>query len=359
MREKKKRVHHSSNARVTTVQNHFPEDKSPAEEEFCPALDVAERAHFPAHRRLLGIYRSRFRRRPGTVWHQVTFEEFHKTTGLSLRTYRNAVDRLREEAETNGLKFRIVFKHDNGPKGSWVVLVSDAQQLEFDGEPLHYTEDGRDRHVRPQLRSGEVPKPPEAVAAGQRLSRPRSECSPYVRETSSADISKHASGGSESVDRGGGPSGPIGRQEKDPPPQWRQKPISSEGRRKLRAVAGYIAVDLEWIHWDNCRIDWKREPVAGWVYRQLRRGHSSRAISRAYERGLKSAHGWAVDKEARHGEFTLASTFAEASRRLDRDTRSVAQRATQFYAERRVARAEFEAALAANEPLPSHPPEEP
>src|SRR5210317_2069604 len=97
-----------------------------------------DRRWAPAHKRLLGFIRHRIRRNTGTIWHRLQLEAFCELTELSEPTYRRALRKLRAAAEDHGLLFRTVFKHDNGSKGSWVVLVADAEQLLFDGEPLFH-----------------------------------------------------------------------------------------------------------------------------------------------------------------------------------------------------------------------------
>jgi len=70
----------------------------------------------------------------------------------------------------------------------------------------------------------------------------------------------------------------------------------------------------------------------------------------AYRSGLKRANTWAIDKGARRG-FTLASTFAEGSRILGRDRRTVATRAEGWYADV----ADLKAALAEENHMVSPP----
>lgn len=335
-------------------------DSSTAQDLLCVANDpVGEKATHawaPSHRRLLGWVRYRFRKNATTIWHRLRFEDFHAVTGLSLRSFRNAIDRLREEQDDHGLKFRTVWRHGKGRTGSWVVLVSEAEQLLFDKEPLFRTEDGRNRHIRPQQRQGEIPRPTRQEAP-QRLRNGRiwpSKASRGESRGKGANVSATPYKGStqqiadpNTAKAGSGREPPIN----GPPPRppWVRKPISQQGRRRLRAKAGFVAETLEFEHWDACRIDFEREAVAGWVYAQLRTGHGEPKIRKAYRRGLKHAHSWAVDKESH--KFTPASTLAEASRVLDRDRRTEAERVAVIYDERRVAYRAFREALEAGEPL--------
>mgnify|MGYP000464367253 CR=1 FL=1 len=110
----------------------------------------------PSHRRLLGWMRRRFKVAPGSIWHRINLEEFCEHCELSERTGRYALQRIREEADEHGIKFRTVFKHDNGPKGSWVVLFANEAELLFDHEPLFRTESGKIRHIRPKLTETEI-----------------------------------------------------------------------------------------------------------------------------------------------------------------------------------------------------------
>lgn len=127
-------------------------------------------------------------------------------------------------------------------------------------------------------------------------------------------------------------------------PRWRRQRITPEGLSRLRKCAhGITRRRLEPLHWDNCRITHNHAKAAGWALRRLREGFHEDDIARAYLRALRRAHGFAVDLEAEHGSFTMASTFAEASRILSCDNLPTGERVSRFYDRRH---AESEALLA-------------
>lgn len=74
-------------------------------------------------------------------------KEFAEFTGASIRMVRYAVRNLRDNDET--FRFRTVFNHDAGAKGSWRLLVALAKHAD---EPIPTDGDGRDRHARQELR---------------------------------------------------------------------------------------------------------------------------------------------------------------------------------------------------------------
>lgn len=293
-----------------------------------------DRRWAPADKRLLGFIQHRIRRNPGSIWHRITPETFCALTGLSEPTYRRALRKIREEHEDHGLLFRTVFKHDNGSKGSWVVLVADAQQLLFDGEPLFHDIDDKPRHVRPSLHEDEI-QPTERVTAGK----------------SQKSLSSVLKGGFTSRPQRQKPGrAGSGSARHSNRPRWRRCQPTREGDISLRRCAhGITRRRLEPLHWDNCRIDHRHLLVAGWVLKRLREGHHEDDIARAYQAALRRAHGFAVDFEADHGSFTLASTFAEASRLLSRDGLQVAERANAFYARRQREKGELVSLIAAAE----------
>ena len=211
--------------------------------------------------------------------------------------------------------FRTVFKADNGKKGSWTVLVADSEQLLFDGEPLFYDQDEKSRHVRPSLHEPEI-EPTERHTAGT-LEKSLSPL--YKGGYTSRQPQKPARGGSRSARS-----------------RWQERRPTTAGLHRLRKCAhGITRRRLESLHWDNCRIDHQHDAAAGWVLKRLREGFHEDAIAGAYLAGLRRAHGFAVDLEAAHGSFSMASTLAEATRLLGRDRRCNGERISGFYDRRR------------------------
>lgn len=309
-------------AEIQTAENrHIPEANRHAFE---------DRRWAPAHKRLAGFIHHRIRRNPGAIWHQLSAEAFCALTELSEPTYRRALRRIRTEQDHHGLLFRTVFKRDNGSKGSWVVLVASAAQLLFDGEPLFHDTDGKHRHVRPSLHEEEI-EPTERTRAESAGNEPKSLSPVFKGGYTSRHPQKPGRAGSQAAR-------PWVR------PRWQRQRITPEGLSRLRKCAhGITRRRLEPLHWDNCRITHNHAKAAGWALRRLREGFHEDDIARAYLRALRRAHGFAVDLEADHGSFTLASTFAEASRILSCDNLPTGERVSRFYDRRH---AESEALLA-------------
>lgn len=298
--------------------------------------------------------RRRFRVAPGSIWHRLDLEEFCDHCELSERTGRYALQRIREEADQHGIRFRTVFKHDNGRKGSWVVLFANESELLFDQEPLFRTEDGRHRHIRPKLTDQEVnpekqghringerrPATEQGDDKGEDCGRSQdntgrsysgggSPCKPYIGRESvglSADKYKHA-GSSES-------KAPGNRWRH----RWRTKPISKQGEQRLRRKAGAITRRIAAIWWDNCKIanpetsTEARSGIMGFVLGAMREGFNEAEITAAADLALHRLHMTATDRGER---FTVASTITRARAILAKDTRTKAERITAFYEKRR------------------------
>jgi hypothetical protein len=295
--------------------------------------------------------RHRFRAAPGAIWHRLELREFCEHCELSERTGRYALQRIRDEAEEHGVKFRTVFKHDNGRKGSWVVLFANEAELLFDQEPLFRTEGGRVRHIRPKLTETELEpekqghrKPQERrTAPGEYNEKGReserleantgelsgSPCKRYIRRDSygiSADKIKHADSGGSSA---------SGNQFRH---RWRSKPISGAGEQKLRRKAGAITRRVSAIWWDNCKIANPAESaearagIMGFVLSAMKDGFTEAEITTAADLALHRLHMTATDR----GEwFTVASTITRARDVLARDKRTRRERITAFYDKRR------------------------
>ena len=300
------------------------------------------RHHAPAHKRLLGFIRYRIRRNPGAIWHRLLEDKFCELTGLSPRTYRRALERIRQESEDHGLDFRTVFKRDNGARGSWTVLVADTRQLLFDGEPLFRDVDNKPRHVRRHLRAPRI-RPPERRQEAETTpdlarNHPPATTLPLKRITGppTAEVTDtRILGGKPADHRINTPGGESGGQAPRKRPPWRRQPITPAGLARLERKAHWISRHrLRPLHWDNCRIDYHHQAVFGFVLRCLRGGCRQDRIEWAYDQALHRAHGFAVDLEASHGAFTLASTFSHAYALL-RDGRTVGERVAGFYDRRR------------------------
>lgn len=301
--------------------------------------------------------RHRFKAAPGAIWHRLELREFCEHCELSERTGRYALQRIREEAEEHGIKFRTVFKHDNGRKGSWVVLFANEAELLFDQEPLFRTENGRIRHIRPKLTAEEV-KPEkrghrrpqerrsqpgqydETFTSGERSeantgrnsefsNQGGSACNRYIGRDSygvSAVKNKHARSGGSSA------TGNHFRH------RWRTKPISGAGEQKLRRKAGAITRRIGAIWWDNCKIEnpgesaEARAGIMGFVLGAMREGFTEAEISGAADLALHRLHMTATD---RGEQFTVASTITRARDILAKDTRTKRERITAFYDNRK------------------------
>ena len=309
--------------------------------------------------------RRRFRVAPGSIWHQLDLEEFCEHCELSERTGRYALQRIREEADQHGIRFRTVFKHDNGRKGSWVVLFANEAELLFDQEPLFRTENGRIRHIRPKLTEDELSPEKQAhrmpqerrtgseqydqtreggersgANTGRNSDQDRSPCNPYIGRESvglSADKYKHA-GSSES---------------KVSPDQfrhrWRTKPISERGEQRLRRKAGAITRRIAGLWWDNCKVanpdesPEARAGMMGYVLGAMREGFTEAEITAAANLALHRLHMTATDRGER---FTVASTITRARAILAKDTRTRRERVVGFYEARRKSLEEVRAAMA-------------
>lgn len=304
----------------------------------------------PSHRRLLGWMRRRFRVAPGSIWHRLDIGEFCNHCGLSERTGRYALQRIREEAEERGIRFRTVFKHDAGRKGAWVVLFANEAELLFDQEPLFRTEDGRHRHIRPKLTEDNLTPtkqghridverrsaPERGDDTGEHRGRSpantepaRSPCNRYIGRDSSgvsAEKYKHAPVGDFRASRGRWRH------------RWRTKPISEAGEQRLRRKAGAIVRRLSRLWWDNCKVESPAEStearagVMGFVMTSMKEGFTESEISAAVDLALHRLHMTATDRGER---FTAASTITRAKEILAKDTRTRRERVTSFYDQRR------------------------
>lgn len=304
----------------------------------------------PSHERLAGWIRARLRSAPSKIWLEVDVVEFVQFVGLSERTGRYALERLRSEAEDRGLKFRTVFDREHGAKGAWRVLVSEERRLDYDREPLFRDRTGRSRHLRPKMTGEELRAAKQAhrinagepggigqgdhsgevvEAAGARFEA-RSPCNSYKGgfPSETQQQNKHpASGGSSVEARRWRPGGDL----------------SAVGRSRLRAKAGAITRRLGALWWDNVKVRGPadlatRQALAGWVFRHLRAGRTEAAIRSALDKALHRLHGTATDR----GEvFAISSTLARADGILERDDRTVEERVGAFYRDRRRAWAEY------------------
>jgi hypothetical protein len=304
-----------------------------------------------SHERLAGWIRARLRSAPSRIWLEVNVVEFCEFVGLSERTGRYALERLRGEAEDRGLKFRTIFKREHGRKGAWRVLVSEDRRLDYDREPLFRDRAGKDRHLREKMTGDELrpEKHPlridaerpggdregdhsgeavEAVGAGSGAGSP---CNPYrggfLSETQQQNKHPAACGESSVEARRWRPGGDL----------------SAKGRSRLRAKAGAMTRRLGDLWWDNTKVRGPsdratRQALAGWVFRHLRDGRSEAAIRSALDKALHRLHGTATDR----GEvFQISSSLARADGILQRDERPVEERVAKFYRERQVAWAEY------------------
>jgi hypothetical protein len=238
-------------------------------------------------------------RRSKQPWIAVDLEAFAKVAGVSIRTAKRALARLRDKE--GGLKFRTIWHHKDGRKGHWQVLAADPAKLKYDREPLFETENGRPRHVRLTLRS---------------------ECHAIYRAVSK---------GYQQVVNG---------------PRPLRNGISPKGSARLRRKTGAIVDRLERLHWDNCKVQFDRGTAWNFVFESIRAGHSEKRILNAYDIALHRLHGTATDLGQ---TFALSSTVARARKWLDaQDSLSPAERISEFYQSRRQDTAALFASLRAN-----------
>ena len=309
--------------------------------------------------------RRRFRVAPGSIWHQLDLEEFCEHCELSERTGRYALQRIREEADQHGIRFRTVFKHDNGRKGSWVVLFANEAELLFDQEPLFRTENGRIRHIRPKLTDQEViPEKQGHRINGERRSATEQRCDKGEDCGRSQDNTGRSSseGGSpcnwyigrESVGLSAEKYKHAGSSESKAPGnrwrhRWRTKPISPEGEKRLRRKAGAITRRIAGLWWDNCKVanpdesPEARAGMVGYVLGAMREGFTEAEITAAANLALHRLHMTATDRGER---FTVASTITRARAILAKDTRTRRERVVGFYEARRKSLEEVRAAMA-------------
>jgi hypothetical protein len=298
----------------------------------------------PSHERLAGWIRSRLRAAPGRIWLAVDVVEFCEFVGLSERTGRYALERLRSEAEDRGLKFRTVFKREHGAKGAWRVLVTEERRLDYDREPLFRDHGGRSRHLRPKMTEEEL-RPEnhgpringegrgggaggdhsgEAAGAGGSSFEARSPCNSYKGgfPTETQQQNKHPASGGSGVEAREGP-------------RWERREMTAKGRSRLRAKAGAITRRLSALWWDNCKVEdpvgKARAALVGFVFRHLVEGRTEAAIRSAVDKALHRLHGTATDRGERFG---IASTLARADSILAKDQRIREERVGDFYRER-------------------------
>lgn len=270
--------------------------------------------------------------------------EFCEFCGLSERTGRYALERLRSEAEDRGLKFRTVFKREHGAKGAWRVLVSEERRLDYDREPLFRDRGGRSRHLRPKMTEEEL----RAENHGHRIAvegRGDGGGSHHSGALVGSLESRQEAGSPCNSYKGGFPSEiqqktkhtvPGGSSDESRAgPRWEPREMTGKGRSRLRAKAGAITRRLSALWWDNCKVE---EPVgdarsglAGFVFRHLVEGRSEAAIRSAIDKALHRLHGTATDRGERFG---IASTLARADAILAKDQRSREDRVGAFYRER-------------------------
>jgi len=214
--------------------------------------------------------------------------EFAEFTDCSIRSVRYAVKKLR--AEDNSLRFRTVFNHDAGTKGAWRLLVALESRLKYHKEPMPEDAAGRDRHTRQDLRNPEVSATP--IREGY-----------YVT----------------------------------------QQTLSPEGEKRLKLKAKCIARRLEFVHWDNCKVDFEFNVAVGYVFGAMKDGWTEEQIADAYRIGLQRMHGTATDLGVR---FQAGSTINRARRFLDATRGTAGERMTEFYRDRREIAAKVKASLA-------------
>lgn len=296
----------------------------------------------PSHDRLLGWLRRRIASARRRVWLEVDVVEFCQFCGLSERTGRYALEKLRSD-EGNGLRFRTVYNREHGKKGAWRVLVADERRLKYDCEPLHRDRRDLPRHLREKLTGGKIrasyvaptgrPDAGEgddtgdAMEAVESTGESGSPCNPIMGRISFGNSAvKINTAGAESSD------------ERQPwKHRWRRKTITPEGERRLRRKAAAIVRRLESLWWDNCKVAGPgdaeaRRGLAGFVFSALREGHTEAAIRRAVDLALHRLHMAATDRQER---FTVASTITRARDILARDLRDERERVIAFYDDRR------------------------
>lgn len=293
--------------------------------------------------RILGWCRRRIRMNPGQVWFRFNAAEFHDSTGVSLRSIRYALNRLR--AQEGPLEFRTLFDRSIGKRGAWVVLYADPSRLKFDREPLHRDRAGKPRHVRRQL---SVPKdeiPPT-------FSR-KDESHGFVSRSGSR------SGSRSTMDQGGEVSAtPIEGRDTSYLSRVETPPRTGRGGVfALERFAAAMARRLEREHWDNCKVDWEFVAVRDFCLRWCREGFEEEEIRRAYDRHLHQMHMMATDLGLNEGNprkrFRPTSTVKRASATLARIAKQTTrgERVRRFYRNRNALRAkvrsELEKALAA------------
>jgi len=297
----------------------------------------------PSRDRLLGWLRRRIASARRRIWLEVDIVEFCEVCGLSERTGRYALERLRSD-EGNGLRFRTVYSREHGRKGAWRVLVADEKRLQYDCEPLHRDRRDLPRHLREKLTGGKI--------------RPSYVASTGLPDTGEGDDTGEPTGPPTDSLESGSPCNPIkGRvsygnsavkintaeagssDERQPwKHRWRAKPITPEGETRLRRKAAAIVRRLESLWWDNCKVAGPRDDaearrgLAGFVFSALREGHAEAAIRRAVDLALHRLHMTATDRGER---FTVASSITRARDILARDLRGERERVITFYDDRR------------------------
>ncbi len=98
---------------------------------------------------------------------------------------------------------------------------------------------------------------------------------------------------------------------------------------RLQRRAAVLMQGLERLHWDNCKVIYRRGLAFTFALGALREGHEATDIATAYDRALHECHAFATDRTAHCGQvhrFEPSSTVSRARKILKMDGLTRAQR---------------------------------
>lgn len=98
---------------------------------------------------------------------------------------------------------------------------------------------------------------------------------------------------------------------------------------RLQRRAAVLAQELGQLHWDNCKVIYRRRLAFAFALGALRDGHEAKDIKNSYDRALHECHAFATDRTAHRGQvcrFELSSTVSRARKSLQKDGLTHAQR---------------------------------
>ena len=307
--------------------------------------------------RLLGWLKYRIKKSSRT-WIKVNLkDEFCQMTGLSEKTARRALDKLRDNLDEFGIVFRSV--HQNR---RWAILASSTQKLHKAkrSEPLPTQTNGRKRVVKTsknggieihqeQLRLGEdkiywredspATKLPSNQEEDPKEEDPRQQTFDSAWESVNEHIDYAREQGVEEdelIQTARDMASFLGLRVTDIFPRvFNKENFPKENKDKrckgsslrnsgLDGLAWTVSKSLKRHHWDNCKIKFDLRHSFNLVKRHLQAGYDKSDIVQQYEIALHRRHQDAVDCGQTSASWSPSSTVSLTSELL----RSVSRRWT-------------------------------